>query len=64
MIYEIVDICTSSTPAPYVPMITYKYYDTSMFSSPLSNDDMYEYEGVDFLLAETQYEFISKKFGT
>jgi len=61
MHYEIVDICTSSAPAPYVPMVTYKYYDTSVFSSPPSNDDMYEYEGVDFLLADTQYEFTTKK---
>jgi hypothetical protein len=61
MHYEIVDICTSSAPAPHMPMITYKYYDTSVFSAPPSNDDMYEYEGVDFLLAETQYEFTTKK---
>ena len=57
MTYEIVDICYSSAPAPEVPMNTYKYYDTSVFSSPPSNPDMYEYEGIDFFLAETQYKF-------
>jgi len=60
MTYEIVDICYSSAPAPEVPMNTYKYYDTSVFSSPPSNPDMYEYEGIDFFLAETQCKFTSK----
>ena len=34
MTFEIVDICVSTAPAPDIPMITYKYYDTSVFSSP------------------------------
>ena len=56
--YEIVDIVTSSASG-YASVISFKFFDTSVFSAPPSLDDLFEYEEADQFLADKNYGFTS-----
>jgi hypothetical protein len=59
--YAIVDIVTSSAPQ-FQNQICFKFYDTSIFPSPPSLDDLYEYEEISSFLSDSNYQFMSKPF--
>jgi len=59
--YEIVDICKSSSPE-FKTIYTYKFFDTSIFATPPSLDDLYEYEHVETFLQDANYRFDTKSF--
>ena len=59
--YAIVDIVTSSAPK-FQSQICFKFYDTSIFPSPPSLDDLYEYEEISSFLSDSTYQVLSKPF--
>ena len=59
--FEITDICKSSAP-DFKEIYTFKFYDTSIFSTPPSLDDLYEYEEIDSFLQDSNYRFDSRSY--
>ena len=59
--YAIVDIVTSSAPK-FQNQICFKFYDTSMLQTPLSLDDLYEYEEISSFLSDSNYQFVPQPF--
>jgi hypothetical protein len=59
--FEIVDICKSSAP-DFKTIYTYKFYDTSIFATPPSLADLYEYEHVETFNQDSNYRFDTKSY--
>jgi hypothetical protein len=59
--FQITDICISSAP-DFKELYTFKFYDTSIFSTPPSLDDLYEYEEIDSFLQDSNYRFDSSPY--